>query len=235
MQITDKVVIVTGASSGIGLATAKLLAEQWAIVVLAARSQEKLEHIAKDMPDALVVPMDMTNPEDVTRLLKTTVEKYGRIDMLLNVAGQGLHAPMEHTRLEEYRQIMELNVFAVMRIMQEVIPYMRKQGGGLILNVSSRVSKNYFPMMAAYASTKYALNAISLTARQELAKDHIVVCVMHPQITDTNFFKNWLGGASARTPSARPGAEMPKIDSPEAVAQKILEQIVSEEAEVEMQ
>jgi len=124
--------------------------------------------------------------------------------------------------------------------MQAVIPTMRKQGGGLILNVSSRVSKNYFPGLGAYASTKYALNAISLTARQELEKDNIVVSVMHPKMTATNFGLNAINAvkdarASGQAPSAAvSGRPEMQIDSAEDVAAKILEQIKSEEAETMM-
>ena len=101
--------------------------------------------------------------------------------------------------------------------MEMVIPAMRKQGGGMILNISSRVSKNYYPMLAAYASTKYALNALSLTARAELAKDNIIVSVMHPKMTATGFGKNSVRTAPQPDFAARPGME---IDSPEAVAKK---------------
>ena len=120
-------------------------------------------------------------------------DKFGRIDILVNNAGQGLLSPVETVDLDEYRGIMELNVFAVLVAMQAVIPIMRKRGGGTILNVSSMVSKNTFPMLAAYASTKYALNALSLTARQELAKDSIIVSVFHPKMTATDFGQNALG------------------------------------------
>jgi short-subunit dehydrogenase len=108
----------------------------------------------------------------------------------VNNAGQGLRSSVETINLDDYRNIMELNVFAVLVAMQEVIPIMRKQGGGTILNVGSMVSKNTFPMIAAYASTKYALNALSLTARQELAQDNIIVSVFHPKMTATDFGKN---------------------------------------------
>ena len=233
MKIKDKVVIVTGASSGIGLATAKLLSQYWANVVLAARSQDKLEHIAKEMKDVFVVLTDLTKLDDIRHLIHKTIEKYGRIDILFNNAGQWLHSSVEHTKISEYRQIMELNVFAVIQTMQEVIPLMRKQWGWMIINTSSLVSKNYFPMISAYASTKYALNAISLTARIELAKDNIIVSVIHPKITTTNFFASGLGEKSTWTGISNNNPDI-KIDTPELVAQKILELIESEEAEASM-
>ena len=111
----------------------------------------------------------------------------------MNNAGQGLRSTVETIDLDDYRNIMELNVFGVLSAMQEVIPIMRKQGGGTILNVGSMVSKNTFPTLAAYASTKYALNALSLTARQELAKDNIIVSVFHPKMTATEFGQNARG------------------------------------------
>ena len=135
----------------------------------------------------------MRKPEDIRNLIHHVRDRFGRIDILVNNAGQGLLSPVETIDLDDYRAIMELNVFAVLSAMQEVIPIMRKQGGGTILNVGSLVSKNTFPTLAAYASTKYALNALSLTARQELAKDNIIVSVFHPKMTATDFGQNARG------------------------------------------
>ena len=165
MDVKNKVIIVTGASQGIGLETAKLLASEGATVVLAARSGEILKNHEKELAHSLAIPTDMRKPGDIENLINKTVEKFGRIDILVNNAGQGMYGPFEKIDVDEYKNIMELNVYAPLRAMQLVIPIMRKQGGGMILNISSRVSKNYFPNLAAYASTKYALNALSLTAR----------------------------------------------------------------------
>ena len=120
-------------------------------------------------------------------------------------------------------------MFAVLRAMQEAIPVMRKQGGGMILNISSLVSKNYFPTLGGYASTKYALNALSLTARQEL-KDKIVVSVFHPKMTATGFGENARGETYVSS-AGQPGMT---VDTAEAVAERILEQIRSEDAEARM-
>ena len=125
---------------------------------------------------------------------------------------------------------MELNVFAVLAAMQEVIPIMRKQGGGAILNVGSMVSKNAFPTLAAYASTKYALNALSLTARQELAHDNIIVSMFHPKMTATDFGQN-ARGQKYDSRAGRPGMS---VDTPEAVAERMVEQIISGDAEAQM-
>jgi short-subunit dehydrogenase len=242
MDIKDKVIIITGASQGIGEATAKLLAKQGAKVVLAARSSEVIEKLAKEFPDAFAVPTDMRKAQDVKNLIEQTVNKYGRVDVLINNAGQGMYGPLENIDIEKYKEIMELNVFGVLRAMQAVIPQMRKQGrstgsgsasGGMILNISSRVSKNYFPFLSAYASTKYALNALTLTSRQELEKDKIIVSAFHPKMTSSNFGKNAMG-RSPMAVSRDSGRPAPEVDTPEQVAEKIAEQIISEQPEAQM-
>jgi len=234
MEIKGKVVIVTGASSGIGLATARLLGIHGAIVVLAARSKEKLGEISKEIPGSAFIPTDMTRADSIKNLINKTLQRCGRIDILINNAGQGMSAPVEKTDIVKYRSIIELNVIGPLEAMQEVIPIMRKQGGGMIVNVSSMVSKMYIPGIAAYASTKYALNAISLTAREELAEDNIIVSVVHPYITDTEFFKNVIkedSASSTGTAEEEIERNMPSADTPEKVAEYILETIKSGVAE----
>ena len=117
--------------------------------------------------------------------------------------------------------------------MQLVIPHMRTAGGGLIVNVSSMVSKNAFPSLGAYASTKYALNALSFTARAELAKDKIVVSVFHPRMTATRFGENAIGARPSYSGGGG-GSHAPEVDTAGAVAEKVLELIVSEAAEANM-
>jgi len=235
MEIKNKIIIVTGASEGIGLATAKYLSRNGATVVLAARSADKLKAVEKELLNSLVVPTDLRRPEDIIRLIDRTMAKFGRIDILINNAGQGIYGKLEDIDISQFQEVMELNVFAVARMMQAIIPIMRKQGGGMILNVSSQVSKMFIPGLSAYAATKYALNAISLTARQELVPDHIVVSVIHPRMTATRF------GASAinarrdeRVSGGSATASGMTIDTPEQVAEKIGGLIMSEEAEALM-
>jgi short-subunit dehydrogenase len=235
MDIKDKVAIVTGASSGIGKATARLFSEKGAKVVLASRSEDKLQKLAVKLPGSIAVPVDMTKAESIKNMIDRTMEHFGRIDILINNAGQGMSAPVEKINIEDYRRLIELNVIGPLAAMEIVVPIMRAQGGGAIVNVSSMVSKMYIPGIAAYASTKYALNALSLTARAELEKENIVVGVVHPYITNTDFFKNIIGENGGRE-SAKADNEvdegMPPADPPEKVAEKILEAVESGKAEV---
>lgn len=227
MNIKDKVAVVTGASSGIGLALVHELAKRGAKVVMAARSADTLKRLEKEIPNSFAVPTDMRESGDVLTLMQEAKEKFGRIDILINNAGQGMRSPVESINMDTYKSVMELNVFSVLRAMQAAIPMMREQGGGLILNVSSMVSKNYYPGLAAYASTKYALNALSLTARQELEPDHIIVSVFHPKMTATDFGKN-SAGEKYDSSAGRPGMS---VDTAEEVAVDIADQIESEAAE----
>ena len=233
MDIEGKVVLITGASGGIGLATAQLLAQKGARLALAARSTKKLEQVTAELADAIALPTDMRNEADIQRMIEQTQRHFGRIDVLINNAGQGLHTSIEKVDLEQYRSVFELNVVSVIAAIQDVIPIMRAQGGGVIINISSGTSKIPIERLKAatvgpYASTKYALNSISLTARHELAADNIRVGLVYPGVTSTDFSSNLANGP--RNNSGRPGVMPP--DSAEYVAEKILEAIQSEEAEV---
>lgn len=235
MEINDKVIIITGASSGIGLATAKYLAGQGAKVVLASRGSEKLKQLEGEIAGSFAVPADVTKPEDAKNLIDKTVEKFGRVDVLINGAAMAMAKPVEHIDLNEYRKLLELNVVAPLRLMQLVIPKMREQGGGTILNISSQASLKFIPYIAGYASTKYALNNLSLTAREELAKDKIVVSIIRPGIVDTEFGQHTPSPEPDALRHAPDGSLLPHVISPETVAQKIAELIKSGEATLELE
>ena len=232
MNLKDKVAIVTGASEGIGKALAETLAREGAKLVLAARSKDKLEALAANLPGAIAVRADMRKPDDVRAIVDAAMAAHGRVDILVNNAGQGMYVPVEGIDIDLYKDMMELNVYAPLRAMQLVIPIMRKSGGGMIVNVSSMVSKNAYPSLGAYASTKYALNALSFTARVELAKDKIVVSVFHPRMTATRFGENAIGARPGYSGGSGSGA--PSVDSPEQVAERIALLIKSEAAEANM-
>ena len=207
MDIQDKVVIITGASSGIGAATARLLSARGAKVVLAARREDKLRQLEAELPNSLAVVTDVTNPGDIAKLVAKTIEHYGRVDVLVNNAGQGLHVPLEHVKLDDYTAIMELNVYAPLLLMQAVLPHMREQGGGTIVNISSGTTRMVLPGVGAYASTKSALNMLSQVARAEFAADKVNVTLICPYITTTEFHDVLRDGSPAglgsRAPSIR--------------------------------
>jgi NADP-dependent 3-hydroxy acid dehydrogenase YdfG len=234
MEIAGKVVLITGASSGIGLATARLFAQKGARLALAARSTEKLAQLARELPEALALPTDMRDEAAVRSMVAQTLEHYKRIDVLINNAGQGLNVPIEQVDIEMYRSVFELNVVSVLVAMQAVIPIMRAQGGGAIINISSGTTKipperygKAIPV-GPYSSTKYALNAITLIGRQELADDNISLSVVYPGVTATNFFNNLAEGRHSA--SAPAGAT--SVASAESVAEKILEAVETQAAEV---
>lgn len=235
MNLKDKSVLITGASEGIGAALAVALAAKGARLVLAARSEDKLKSLAARLPGAVYARIDLRAPGDARRMVEAAIGAFGRVDLLVNNAGQGMYGSVESIDIDQYMSMMELNVYAPLRAMQLVIPRMREAGGGMILNISSMVSKNAYPSLGAYASSKYALNALSLTARAELAKDGIVVSVFHPRMTATRFGENAIGARPAYARgSGSTGTAAPAVDSAEAVAARVLELIDSEAAEANM-
>lgn len=231
VSLQNQVVIVTGASSGIGLATAKLLAKQGARLALVSRSKEKLEQLSAELPNSLAVPADMTLVYEIERMVRKTMEHFGRIDVLINCAGQGYDAPVEMTNVDTFHRIFDLDVVGPLVAMQQVIPIMRKQGGGTIINVSSGTALMYLPYNGAYSGLKRALVNISLTAREELKKDNIIVSVVYPCMTLTDFEKNTIKDAVPQAGGQEGGAPFPP-DTAEYVAQKILEGIRNGEAEI---
>ena len=231
MNLKGKVVIVTGASSGIGLATARLLAKEGANVALVSRSREKLELLAAELPGSFAFAADMTKVNEIESMVKRTVEHYGRIDVLVNCAGQGYDAPVEKTNVDTFHHIFDLDVVGPLVAMEQVIPIMRKQGGGLIMNVSSGTALMYLPNNGAYSALKQALVNISLTAREELKKDGIVVSVVYPYITLTDFEKNTIKDAVPEWEGQEGSIPFP-ADTADYVAQRIVEGIKNGEAEV---
>jgi short-subunit dehydrogenase len=230
MNLHDRLVIVTGASSGIGLATARLLAGQGAKLALVSRSKGKLEQLSDELPGSFAVPADMTRIYDVESMINQTMEHFGRIDVLINCAGQGYDAPVEKTNVDTFHHIFDLDMVGPLVAMKHVIPIMRKQGGGTIVNVSSGTALMYLPYNGAYSALKRARANISLTAREELKKDHIVVSVVYPYMTLTNFEKNTIKDAVPE--EEQDGGPPFPADTAEYVAQKILEGIESGEAEI---
>jgi len=191
MPLHDQVVIVTGASAGIGEATARMLAREGARVVLAARRRERLDALKKEIEaaggHAFVVAGDVTSPEDRERLVKESLTLTGRIDGLVNNAGYGQRGPIEIIPIETIRQNFETNLFSLIALTQLVMPIMRKQGSGRIVNISSVAGKIARPLSSVYDATKHALEAISDGMRGEMAPFGIKVVAIEPGFIITEF------------------------------------------------
>lgn len=232
MEIKGKVAIVTGASGGIGEATARLLSQKGAKVVVAARSEEKLNKLVREI-GGMAVKTDMTAADQIKNLAEKTMAKFGRIDILVNNAGVGYDAAVEKIDMETWRKVIELDLVGQVEAMQAVIPVMRKQGGGVIVNISSGTALMALPNMGAYSAIKRALVGISLTARNELAADKIGVSVVYPYSTATDFEANTIKGEEVKAEWRREGnRQPPAADSPKVVAEKIVEAIGSGADEV---
>ena len=231
MNIKDKAAIVTGASSGIGLSTARLLSKMGAKVALVSRSKEKLEKLSSEIPNSIAVQADMSKVFEIKQMVKEVANRFGKIDILVNNAGVGYDALAEKIDVDTYHYIFDLDLVGPLSAMQQVIPHMRKQGGGAIINVSSAVALMILPNNAPYASIKRALAVLTLTAREELKNDNITVSVVYPYITLTNFERNTIRDVPVPESEMEPHGPFPP-DSADYAAQKIVEGIESGEPEI---
>lgn len=190
-ELAGKVALVTGASSGIGAATAKALGRERARVALLARREERLGAVAQEIrrggSQALICPADMTDPLAVQAAVERILEQWGRIDLLVNNAGRGLAAPFDHTTTEELRMLLEVNLVSVVTATQAVLPGMLKRGSGHVINVSSVVGRRGVPYRSAYSATKFALVGLTECLRQELKETGIHVSLVYPIYTETEF------------------------------------------------
>ncbi len=231
LELKNKVCIVTGASSGIGLAVARLLSEKGAYVVLVSRSKEKLERLTTEMPNSMAVPADMSKAFEIKRMVKEVVEHFDGVDVLVNNAGVGYDAFVERIDSDTFHYVFDLDLVGPVVAMQQVIPQMKRRGSGVIVNVSSAVALMTLPNNGPYASIKRALAVMSLTAREELKKDNISVGVAYPYITLTNFERNTIRDVPVPESEFEPHGPFPP-DSAEHTAEKIVEGIEKEEAEI---
>jgi short-subunit dehydrogenase len=196
MRVDGRTVIVTGASSGIGRETAREFARRRAHVVLASRNRGKLEALAAELSDypgrRLVVPTDVTDRLAVEALVRRTEEEFDGVDVLVNNAGVGLFAPIASGSLDNMHHLFNVNFWGAVHCIQATIPYMRRQGEGHIVNVSSIAGKVATPYLGAYSATKFALTAVSDALRSELAGSGIGVSTIFPGLTETSFQGNML-------------------------------------------
>jgi NAD(P)-dependent dehydrogenase (short-subunit alcohol dehydrogenase family) len=227
LDLADRVIIVTGASSGIGEATARLLHDAGALPVLAARRADRLSVLSDQLGDALAMPTDMTDPSQVRALVDAAVARHGRVDGLVNNAGASFHGHLEEIDLAEYLQLLQLNVVSVVAAIQAVLPVMRRGHAGRIVNISSGTTMIAPPGVGAYAASKSAVNMLSTVARKELAGDGIAVSLVLPSITSTEFG----GGMFRDGATPRPGMV---AHSPEYVGRVILRALRTGEERIDI-
>ncbi|MBE9181774.1 SDR family oxidoreductase [Oculatella sp. LEGE 06141] len=191
--LSDRVVLITGASSGIGAALAQLLAEQHSGIrlILAARDADKLESVAthcrKAGADVLVVPTDITKVEQIDALVAAGLNRFGWVDILVNNAGYGQMGPAELIPVEAIRRQFEVNLIGPITLTRALIPVMRDRGGGRIINVSSLGGRLAFPFGGLYSASKFALEGISDAWRMELEPFNIRVSVVEPGAVQNDF------------------------------------------------
>jgi NADP-dependent 3-hydroxy acid dehydrogenase YdfG len=188
-NIEGKVVVITGASSGMGEAAARYLAAQGASVVLGARRIERLQSLADELNSqggkALAVETDVTDPNQVQRLVDEAVQTYGRVDVIINNAGLMPHSPLERLKIDDWNRMIDVNIKGVLYGIAAVIPYMKEQKSGHIINVSSVAGHKVRAGGVVYAATKHAVRVISEGLRQEVKPYNIRTTVISPGAVDT--------------------------------------------------
>ncbi len=183
-NIEGKVVVITGGSSGLGEATARLLSAQGATLVLGARRAERIQALADELTGnggkALAVPTDVTDAEQVQRLVDAAVQTYGRIDVMINNAGLMAHSPLARRKIDDWNRMIDVNLKGVLYGIAAALPYMQQQHAGHIINVSSVAGHKVRPGGVVYAATKHAVRVLSEGLRMEVKPYNIRTTVISP-------------------------------------------------------
>ena len=221
VDLRGAVVAITGASAGIGWASALAFARAGSRLALGARRVERLKALAAEVgalgAEALVMGVDVAEAADVYRFVAATVGRFGRLDVIVNNAGSGVRGGVEETPLEDYRRLMEVNFIGTVHGCQAALPAMRRQGRGVIINVSSIVGHRSLAGGAAYAATKAAQISLTESLRLELRGSGIAACSVHPVSTETEFAE-----VAASASAGRPGGPLGPRQSADAVARAIV-------------
>jgi NADP-dependent 3-hydroxy acid dehydrogenase YdfG len=222
MEIKDKVVLMTGVSSGIGKATAELFIKKGAKVVLAASSLDEVKELTAKMPDSLAVAVDMTKPQEIQKMVQQTQDYYGRIDVLINNAGQELNTSIKSIDTNDFNRLMISDIYGPLIAMQTTIPLMEQQGSGAIVNISSGVlQKSHSVNSPQSASVKSTMSTNSLNTRTEYSSPGISISLVYPreQKNVSRFAKR------SKAAHKNHRTEIQIIDSPESIAAKIVDTI----------
>ena len=196
ISLKDKVVVITGASSGIGAATALQFARKGAAVVLAARRMERLKELEECIigfgGKCLCVRADLTKTDDIEQLFDETISRFGRIDILVNNAGKGLKAKVSDIEYEQWHSVIETNLTSVFLCTKQAAIRMKAAGiGGHIITVCSIAGLFAVPSFGAYCASKHGVKALMRSARWDLKSDNIKVSTIYPGRVDTEFFENY--------------------------------------------
>ena len=227
-----KVIVITGASSGIGAELARQLARRGDKVVLAARNEDNLKQVAAQCgPDARYVVTDVTRRADVERLRNAALEAYGAVDVWVNNAGRGIGRPVLELTDEDFDQMMAVNVKAALYGMQAIVPYFKTRDAGHLINVSSALGRVPFASYrSAYSAAKAALNSLTTNLRMDLRREFpgVHVSLVMPPAVSSEFAKNALHGTPG---GVRPGTGAP-MQTPDQTAAAIVDLIDNPRPEV---
>jgi short-subunit dehydrogenase len=221
-KIKEQVVVITGATSGIGLTTARMAAEQCARLVLAARSADALDQLASELrrtgTQVATVVADVGNPADVERIGHVAMERFGRIDTWINNAGISIFGRNEDVALDDMQRLFDTNYWGVVHGSLEAVKHMKSRGGGAIINLGSELSDHSIPLQGIYAASKHAVKAFTDSLRVELDRDKapISVTLVKPAAVDTMFV------AHAKNYMDKEPSLPPPVYAPELVAKAIL-------------
>lgn len=213
----DRVVLVTGASSGIGATLAELLGKKGARVALVARREKELEEVAaRSGPEALAIRADVTTRAEVERARDVAIARFGHVDVWVNNAGRGISRMVSELTDEDFDEMMRVNVKSVLYGMQAILPHFKERKRGHIINISSLLGRVPFAIQrSAYSAAKHAMNALTANMRMELRQSfpEIHVTVVSPGVVATDFGNNSLfGGVDSRKfPGAQPPEEVAEV------------------------
>ncbi|HEY0299624.1 MAG TPA: SDR family oxidoreductase [Arachidicoccus sp.] len=192
-----KTILITGASSGIGKAASLYFAKKDWNVIATMRSPEQETELVNES-NILVAKLEVTDPATIQTAIEKSLEKFGRIDALLNNAGYGLRGLFEAITPEQIRAQFDVNVFGVMNVTRAILPYFRKQQEGIIVNVTSGVGKIPFPLVSVYTASKYAVEGFAEALAYEVESQNIKVKIIEPGYVATNFQQRAFGGSEDR-------------------------------------
>lgn len=188
-DLTDRVALITGASSGIGAATALAFAKAGVKLVLVARRQERLEQLAEQIrthgADVLVLSYDLRDESHAREAVAKTIERFGQLDILVNNAGVMLLAPIAEADTSDWKQMVDINLLGLMYLTHAALPHMRERRSGHIVNISSVAGRSAAPRLSGYNATKWGVNGFSEALRREVHMDKIRVTVVEPGIVAT--------------------------------------------------